>query len=100
MKYLTYITLVAFFCVLVLTIVKLPPRGDVNSPVHQSVNVAGAPVAGTYYIQNAYSDTRTPNMVTSILGDYRSLDTLGETLVVFAGGLACFFILNRRRSRP
>jgi multicomponent Na+:H+ antiporter subunit B len=68
--------------------------------VHQSVNDAGVPVAGTYYIQSAYSDTKTPNMVTAILGDYRGFDTLGETIVVFAGGIACFFILNTRRRKP
>lgn len=39
-------------------------------------------------------------MVTVILADYRSFDTLGEVIVVFAGGLCCFFILNTRRKKP
>ncbi len=97
---LQYILLAAFFGVLLATVVELPPRGDLNSPVHQTVTPVGSPVAGTYYIQNAYKDTRTPNMVTVILGDYRSIDTLGETIVIFAGGMACFFILNTRRRKP
>jgi multicomponent Na+:H+ antiporter subunit B len=100
LKVLQYIILAVFFGVLLRAIIELPPRGDVSSPVHQTVNAAGEPVAGTYYIQNAYSDTKTPNMVTVILGDYRSFDTLGETIVVFTGGLACFFILNFRRRKP
>ncbi|MBD3331855.1 hypothetical protein GF356_03310 [candidate division GN15 bacterium] len=100
MKALRYIVLVAFFGVLMTAVVKLPPRGDVSSPVHRRTNAAGTPVAGTYYIQNAYKDAKTPNMVTVILGDYRSLDTLGETIVVLIGGIACFYILNVRRRKP
>lgn len=78
----------------------LPPRGDINSPVHQATNPAGTPVAGTYYIQTAYKDAKTPNMVTVILADYRAYDTLGEVIVVVAGGIGCFFILNTRRRKP
>ena len=99
MKVLPYILLTVFFGILLRAIVELPPRGDISSPVHQTTSATGTPVAGTYYIQNAYRDARTPNMVTVILGDYRSFDTLGETIVVLAGGLACF-ILNTRRRKP
>lgn len=76
--------------------VDLPPRGDLQAPAQKVVNEAGTPVAGTYYIQNAYKDAKTPNMVTVILADYRGFDTMGETIVVFTGGLACFFLLRRR----
>ena len=100
MKILQYILLLAFLGVMVTAIIELPPRGDLDSPVHQTRNSAGAPVAGTYYIQHAYKDTKTPNMVTVVLADYRSFDTLGETIVILAGGLACFFILNNRRRKP
>lgn len=90
----------AFLGVLLAVVVDLPPRGDLNSPVHQSTNAMGTPIAGTYFIQNAYSDAKTPNMVTVILADYRGFDTMGETIVVFAGGIACFFILSLRRRKP
>ncbi len=100
MKTLQYLILLGFFGIFMAVVVNLPPRGDVNSPVHQTVNSVGTPVAGTYYIQNAYKDAKTPNMVTVILADYRGFDTLGETIVVFAGGMACFFILNTRRRKP
>jgi multicomponent Na+:H+ antiporter subunit B len=100
MKILQYLLLLAFFGLFLAVVVELPPRGDVNSPVHQTVNKAGTPVAGTYFIQHAYEDSKTPNMVTVILADYRAFDTLGETIVVFAGGMAVFFILNRRRKNP
>jgi multicomponent Na+:H+ antiporter subunit B len=100
LKTLQYIILLAFFGILLSGVVMLPPRGDLNSPVHKTTNLTGTPVAGTYYIQNAYKDAKTPNMVTVILADYRGFDTMGETIVVFTGGIVCFFILNARRRKP
>ncbi len=47
-----------------------------------------------YYIQHVYDDTYVPNMVTAVLADYRSYDTMFETTVVFIAGLAIFTILN------
>ncbi|TBV79427.1 MAG: hypothetical protein EYX74_07195 [Desulfobulbaceae bacterium] len=100
MKTLQYFLLLAFLGILVGTVIHLPPRGDIDSPVHQTVNPAGTLVAGTYYIQHAYKDTKTPNMVVAVLADYRAYDTLGEVVIVFVGGIACFFILNLRRRKP
>jgi multicomponent Na+:H+ antiporter subunit B len=69
----------------------LPHRGDPASPsaVHDSVSV--------YYIENAYLDARTPNMVTAVLADYRSFDTFGEAIVVVTAAIAALLILVRRR---
>lgn len=69
----------------------LPPRGDPTSPgaTHESVSV--------YYIENAYADTRTPNMVTAVLADYRGFDTFGEAVVVVTAALCALLILLRRR---
>lgn len=69
----------------------LPARGDPASPaaVHDSVSV--------YYIENAYIDSRTPNMVTAVLADYRSFDTFGEAIVVVTAAIAALLILLRRR---
>ncbi len=83
--------------ILFYTVSLLPPRGDLNSPVQQVENPVGTPVAGAYYIQHAYLDTKTPNMVCVVLADYRSTDTFGELIVVFAGTIGCIFILRRRR---
>jgi len=96
LKALQYLSLAAFLAILFAVMVDLPPRGDLQAPAQKVVNEAGTPVAGTYYIQNAYKDAKTPNMVTVILADYRGFDTMGETIVVFTGGLACFFLLRRR----
>jgi len=43
-------------------------------------------------------ETATPNMVTSVLADYRGYDTLGETTVIFSAGMACILMLRRRRN--
>lgn len=68
----------------------LPERGDALAPAHQHI----AP----RYIEKALEETGTPNMVTAVIADYRSFDTLGETLVIFTAGLACFFMMRRNES--
>jgi multicomponent Na+:H+ antiporter subunit B len=79
----------AFAGLLVYASVDLPDRGDVESPAHRGV--------GADYIERAEADSETPNVVTAVLADYRSLDTLGETFVVFAAALAVALILQRPR---
>jgi multicomponent Na+:H+ antiporter subunit B len=90
------LVLIVFAGLLIYAATGLPPYGDPDAPAHRRESAAGTPVAGTYHIQNAYPDAATPNMVTVVLADYRSWDTLGEVVVVFAGGLACYFILRRK----
>lgn len=68
----------------------LPTFGDVASPA--SVHVSPE------YLTDSVAETRTPNVVTAVLMDYRSLDTLIETVVVFTAGIACWLLL--RRSEP
>ncbi|MFB3115765.1 MAG: hydrogen gas-evolving membrane-bound hydrogenase subunit E [Nitrospirales bacterium] len=43
-------------------------------------------------------DTLTPNVVTSVLMDYRALDTLIETVVIFTAGIACVLLLRRNQA--
>ena len=65
----------------------LPGRGEPQAPANVHVS--------PYYIENTIEDTETPNVVTSVLADYRGYDTLGETVVIFTAGLACILILRR-----
>ena len=65
---------------------ELPTFGDAGAPMHRVTSPSGTPVAGSYYISNAYRDAGTDNIVTVVLADYRGFDTLGETVVVFAAG--------------
>lgn len=49
------------------------------------------------YIQGAYIETGTPNIVTAVVADYRGYDTLGETVVIFTAGMACILMLRKKK---
>jgi multicomponent Na+:H+ antiporter subunit B len=53
------------------------------------------------YIADTIKDTNVPNVVTSVLADYRGYDTLGETTVIFTAGIGVMLLLRgaRRRGR-
>ncbi len=97
MKFVKYLILIAFAGLLIYGSLDLPDRGDPDAWLHQQESITGTEVAGNYFIRQAYIDANTPNMVTVVLGDYRSVDTLGEQVVVFAAGLICLLILRRYR---
>lgn len=63
-----------------------PAWGDPQSPVNSTV----AP----YYIENTIRDAHVPNIVTTVLADYRGFDTLLETAVVFIACIAIYSILR------
>jgi multicomponent Na+:H+ antiporter subunit B len=69
----------------------IPKWGDPHSPASSHVS--------PYYLHNSMEQTATPNVVTSVLADYRGYDTLGETTVIFTAGMACILLLKRRRKR-
>ena len=69
----------------------MPDWADPNSPA--SIHVSPR------YIEKTLEETATPNVVTSVLADYRSYDTLGETTVIFTAGVCCILILRIRRRR-
>jgi multicomponent Na+:H+ antiporter subunit B len=48
------------------------------------------------YLERSLDETRTPNVVTAVLMDYRALDTLIETTVIFTAGVAASLLLRRR----
>ncbi|HVR28193.1 MAG TPA: DUF4040 domain-containing protein [Thermoanaerobaculia bacterium] len=74
----------------------LPPVGDPTSPASRHVSPR--------YQEDGREETGAPNLVTAVLADYRSHDTLGETVVIFTAGLACLLVLaegeRRRREEP
>jgi multicomponent Na+:H+ antiporter subunit B len=73
---------------LVYGVAALPPFGEPTAPgmVHVS------PV----YIGQSVVDMATPNVVTAVLADYRSFDTMIEAAVVVAAVLACLLVLKHR----
>jgi multisubunit Na+/H+ antiporter MnhB subunit len=99
LKVFNYILLALFAGLMLYATAFLPPRGDPHAPMHEEQSILGTPLAGAYFIQNAYVDAATPNMVTVVLADYRSFDTFGEVVVVFTAAIACYLILRRREER-
>lgn len=68
-----------------------PAWGDPNSPANSYLS--------PHYIQKSIEETGVPNLVTSVLADYRGFDTMFETAVVFCAGLACFLLLRNFKQK-
>jgi multicomponent Na+:H+ antiporter subunit B len=67
----------------------LPPFGTADAVIHKHVVPR--------YLSDSLKDTMVPNVVTSVLADYRSYDTLGETTVIFTAGIGVLLLLKGRR---
>jgi multicomponent Na+:H+ antiporter subunit B len=70
---------------------RLPPFGTADAPIHQHTVPR--------YITKSIAETNVPNVVTSVLADYRGYDTLGETTVIFTAGIGVLLLLKGRRRR-
>ncbi|MGH7277502.1 MAG: DUF4040 domain-containing protein [Candidatus Rokuibacteriota bacterium] len=68
------------------TVSALPTWGDAGA--------AAALHVSPRYLETALAETATPNVVTAVLADYRSYDTLVETVVILTAGLACWLLLG------
>jgi multicomponent Na+:H+ antiporter subunit B len=68
-----------------------PDFGDGSSPANTYLS--------PYFTEHTLEDAAVPNIVTTVLADYRGYDTMYETTVVFTAGLASFFLLRRKRSK-
>lgn len=90
MRYLHLVATGVTGLLLILGSADMPAIGDPASPA--SVHVSPR------YIEHSYGETNVPNMVTAVLADYRSFDTLGEVTVVFTAAMAVLLIL--RTGRP
>lgn len=72
--------------VLIWGVTDTPAFGDPDNPPQR---------LGPDYIDRSMRETGVPNVVSAVLASYRGLDTLGETAVVFAGGIAVLMLLKR-----
>lgn len=86
MKILGKITILLCGILLLIFTGELPDWGDVNSPASTHLS--------PYFIEHSMEDTAVPNIVTSVLADYRGYDTMFETTVILTAGLACFLLLR------
>lgn len=64
----------------------LPPFGATDSPANTHVGMA--------YLETTPKDIDVPNIVTAVLASYRGFDTFGETVVIFAAGVAVALLLG------
>ncbi len=69
----------------------LPGFGAPDTAIHRHV----AP----RYLADSVKETGVPNVVTSVLSDYRGFDTLGETTVIFTAGIGVMLLLRGRSRR-
>lgn len=73
----------------------MPRVGDATSPA-----TTHPEVAVHYLTKSAGKDGEVgpANVVTSVLGDYRGYDTMGETVVIFTAGLCVVLLLRQAQS--
>jgi multicomponent Na+:H+ antiporter subunit B len=86
LKIVALVTVMLCGAVLLYGTAEFPAFGDPASPAATHVS--------PHYIEKAVEETSVPNLVTAVLADYRSFDTLFETTVVFSAAIACFFLLR------
>lgn len=72
----------------------MPHYGSASSPAQTHPELAER------FIYQSADEVGPPNLVTSVLASYRGYDTLGETVVVFAAGIAVLSLLGLKRRRP
>jgi multicomponent Na+:H+ antiporter subunit B len=87
-RVLVLVLVAGFLGLMVYASTGLPDRGDPQAPAALGVSRA--------YLEGSLEDTETPNVVTAVLADYRSQDTLGETLVILTAALAAALVMIRR----
>jgi multicomponent Na+:H+ antiporter subunit B len=68
---------------------EFPKWADPNQPASLHVSPR--------YIEKTVEETAVPNIVTSVLADYRGYDTMFETSVIFTAGIVVMMLLRRPR---
>lgn len=87
-RWATVPVILVFLALMVFASTGLPDRGDPTAPAQVGVSTA--------YLEGSVEQTRTPNVVTALLADYRGADTLGETLVILTAAFGAAVILRAR----
>ena len=88
MKHFHVVATAATGVLLILGALDMPDTGDPASP--PSLHVSPR------YIEQGFEETGVPNMVTAVLADYRSFDTLLEVTVIFIAAMSAGLILRTR----
>ena len=67
----------------------MPPYGSIDAPAHNDLTQE--------FIHGTEHAIHIPNVVTGVLGSYRSYDTFGATTVIFAAVVGVMLLLGGRR---
>jgi len=87
LKKIAFLLTVALGILLLCAAEDLPIWGDVHTPASEYLS--------PYYIEKSMEQTAVPNIVTSVLADYRGYDTMFETTVIFCAGITVLTLLRR-----
>ncbi len=85
-KILVEMLFVLLFVMLVVGILNMPTDATTNAPSYNEVV--------RHYLDNSGEETNVSNIVAAVLADYRSFDTLGETIVLFTAVVAVGSVLR------
>lgn len=89
MRFLSFIAVFITGGLLIYSTLDMPDVGNPDSPSFQHVVPR--------YIEKTMEETKTPNIVTAVLADYRAFDTLGEVIVIFTAGIAVALLLLAKK---
>lgn len=91
MKIVGLLSVIATGLLLLYAVGDFPDWADPQAPASTHLS--------PHYITEAIEETAVPNIVTAVLADYRGFDTMFETTVVFAAGIAVYSLLRRSRRK-
>ena len=80
-------TLAVFFAFLLTAVLSVHPFGV---PVNTQMD--------DYFIRYGQAETGSNNIVTSVVFDYREMDTFGEATVLFSAAVGIFLLLGRLKN--
>lgn len=87
----TLCLLALIFYFLIITVIEMPPFGHEANPANNEIPAR--------YLDKAVEDTGIPNAVSSIILDYRAMDTLGEATVIFIAIAAVIATIKAHAAR-
>ena len=76
----------ALLILMISSYIEMPPMGDPENPSYNEV--------AQHYLDRSLEETRAPNVIATIIMDYRALDTLGEATVLFTSIAAVLTVLT------
>jgi len=87
MKLLAFLITFSVGVLLLTASLDLPDWSDPESPASTHLS--------PHYIEKSLEETSVPNLITSVLADYRGYDTMFETVVIFCAGITVLTIMRR-----